>query len=262
MLAQAMKLDGAFTLPLLSFLAVIATWEIGGRMGYLNPSFFSYPTRILDAGIGEVGQPGFWNDVRVSGLEFSTGYLAALAVAIPFGLATGWFRRLHYFFDPWLNAFNALPRIALLPLIVLWVGLGIWAKIVVVFLGVFFPVALNTFHGVRTVDRNLLAVASSFGSNRRHLFLTIVLPATVPFALTGARLGVGRAVAGVVVGEFYTAEAGLAHRMFKAGQVLETDRLLFGALVITLLALGVFKCVSVIEQRFSHWRPAVRDSKR
>ena len=231
-------------LPLVSFVLFLGCWELGGRLGLLDTFFFSSPPLIIAAGANEVLLPRFWNDVAVSSTEFMVGYLGAVIIAIPFGLITGWYRPLHYFFDPWLNAFNATPRIALLPLIVLWLGLGIWSKIAVIYLGVFFPLAINTFHGVRTVDRNLMDVTTSFGASSALRFQTLILPSVVPFVLVGLRIGVGRAIVGVLVGEFYSADAGLGKMIFKAGQTLQTDRLLFGALLIT-----VWRC-----SRFGRWR--------
>ena len=244
-------------LPLATFLALLAAWEIGAQTGALEVFFFSSPTRIFGAGVREVQLQRFWNDVSVSSQEFLVGYLSAVIIAVPLGIVTGWYRSAHDFFDPWLSAFNATPRLALLPLVVLWVGLGLESKIVIVFLGVFFPVVLNTFHGVRTVDANLIEVARSFGASPRRRLFTVVLPSVVPFALVGMRIGVGRGVGGVLVAEFYTSNAGLGNLVFRAGQTLQTDRLLFGALFITGLALIGFRAIGSLERRFGAWRPRV-----
>lgn len=256
-LRRAYAARESVALPLSTFLLLLGLWELGSDVGALDTFFFSSPWHIVEAGINEVQIPRFWNDVFISSQEFLVGYLAAVAIAVPFGVVTGWFRSAHYFFDPWLSAFNATPRLALLPLVVLWVGLGITSKIVIVFLGVFFPVAINTFHGVRTVDASLVDVARSFGASPRKRLVTVVLPAVVPFALVGMRIGVGRAVGGVLVGEFFTSQAGLGNMVFRAGQALQTDRLLFGALFITGLALIGFRGISALEKRFRRWRPRV-----
>lgn len=244
-------------LPLATFVLLLGLWELAAQLQWIEIFFFSSPTRILLAGFREVQIPRFWSDVLVSGQEFGVGYVVALLLAIPFGIVTGWFRSLNYFFEPWLSAFNATPRLALLPLVVLWVGLGITSKIVIVFLGVFFPVAINTFLGIKTVDRNLIDVATSFGASRWMRIWTIVLPSVLPFVLVGMRIGIGRAVSGVLVGEFYTSTAGLGNMVFRAGALLQTDRLLFGALFITGLALVGFKAISTIERRVRAWRPQV-----
>ena len=244
-------------LPLATFVIFLAAWEVGAIVGALDSFFFSSPSAIVAAGIVEMQLPRFWNDVFVSSSEFFIGYFLAVAVALPFGLLTGWFRRLHYWFDPWLSAFNATPRLALLPLVILWVGLGLWSKIVIVFLGVFFPVAINTFQGVRTVNRDLIEVSKTFGASIFMRLRSVVMPATLPFALVGMRVGIGRAVSGVIVAEFFTSQVGLGNMILRAGQRYEIDRLLFGALFITLLALLAFRGLSLIERRLTAWRPRV-----
>jgi NitT/TauT family transport system permease protein len=236
-------------LPGFTFVAVFALWEIGARAGWLHPVFFSSPSAVIIAGIAEVQDPRFWNDVWISSIEFLVGYTLALIIGVAVGLVTGWYRRAAYFMDPWLAAFNSMPRVALLPLVVLYLGLGIWSKVGLVFLGVFFPVALNTFHGVRTVDPRFRQVTRSFRASERKVFVTLVLPSVVPFIASAARIGVGRGVAGVAIGEFFTSQAGLMHMIRDAAQFLETDRVLFGTLVITVLALGVYATVQLIETR-------------
>jgi ABC-type nitrate/sulfonate/bicarbonate transport system permease component len=244
-------------LPLTTFVIFIVAWETASRLGMINPFFFSSPTLVVEAGSKAIFTSEFWNDVRVSTEEFGVGYIAAVALAVPFGLLTGWFRRLHYLFEPWLAAFNATPRLALLPLVVLWVGLGFWSKAAIVFLGVFFPVAINTFLGVRTVDSNLYDVSRGFGATSYRRIMSVVLPSVLPFALVGMKLGIGRAVSGVVVAEFFTSDDGLGNFIFRAGAQLDTGKLLFGAFFITALALGAFAAVSAIERRVKAWQPRI-----
>jgi ABC-type nitrate/sulfonate/bicarbonate transport system permease component len=244
-------------LPLATFVALVVIWEVAARLDLINPFFFSSPTGIAVAGSEAIFTPEFWNDVWVSSQEFWVGYVAAIAVAVPFGLLTGWFRPLHYLFEPWLAAFNSTPRLALLPLVVLWVGLGFWSKAVIVFLGVFFPVAINTFQGVRTVDSNLYDVSRSFGASTLRRIMSVVLPSVLPFALVGMKLGIGRAVSGVVVAEFFTSQDGLGNFIFRAGAQLDTSKLLFGAFFITALALGAFAVISAVERRVKAWQPRI-----
>lgn len=244
-------------LPLATFGALLLIWEVLAQLGLINPFFFSSPSGVIAAGSQAIFTAEFWNDVWVSSQEFWVGYVAAVAVAVPFGLLTGWFRTLHYLFEPWLAAFNATPRLALLPLVVLWVGLGFWSKAVIVFLGVFFPVAINTFQGVRTVDSNLYDVARSFGASTYRRIMSVVLPSALPFALVGMKLGIGRAVSGVVVAEFFTSQDGLGNFIFRAGAQLDTPKLLFGAFFITGLALAAFALISAVERRVKSWQPRI-----
>lgn len=245
-------------LPLLSVVVFLTAWQLVVSLEIVSGFFFSSPAGVVEAGIEQLRTPAFWNDVRISGTEFIVGYVLAVIVAVPFGLASGWYHRVGYAVEPWVNGLNATPRIALLPLVVLWAGVGQSATTVIVFIGVFFPVAINAFYGVRTVDRGLVSVAESFGASDFTKFRTLILPSMVPFVLAGARLGIGRGVIGVVIGEFYSSTDGLGNFIFVSGATLAVDNILFGALFITALALIAFTALGRFENRFQAWRPEVQ----
>jgi ABC-type nitrate/sulfonate/bicarbonate transport system permease component len=234
---------------------LLLAWEAGSRLGVVNALFFSRPTAIVAAGVVQVQLPRFWIDVQASVSEFLIGYLAAIGLGIPLGLAAGWYRRLQYLLDPWLNFLNALPRIALLPVIVIAFGLGIWSKVAVVFLGAFFSIIIPTVQGVRTVDRRYLDVAASLNVSRRRVFATVVAPSTVPFMVTGLRLGMGRALIGVVLGELYAATIGLGVMIDRAADSFQSDRLLFGVLLFTFAGLIGVEALRRVERYFQRWRP-------
>ena len=233
-------------------------WELGSRAGLINEFFFSRPTGIVAAGVAEVQVPRFWDDVRVSVTEFLVGYGLAIVIGIPLGLMTGWYRRLNYLLDPWLNFLNSLPRFALLPVIFIAFGLGIWSKIFVAFLGAWLAIMIPTIQGVRTVDRRFLDVAASFRASKSRLFVTVVAPATVPFIITGLRLGVARALIGVITGELLAATDGLGFFIKRASDTLQTDKLLFGVLIFTFAGIILVEVVRRLEARFQRWRPARR----
>ena len=241
---------------LIGIVGFLLFWEIGSRVGFVSSYFFSSPTGIVAAGIKEVQVPRFWVDVRASLFEFTAGYVLAIVLAVPLGLLAGWYRRLQYAIDPWVNFLNALPRIALLPVILIAVGLGPASKILVAFLGAFFAIIIPTIQGVRTVDRRFLDVATSFRASRRRVFLTVVAPATVPFIVTGLRLGIARALIGVVTGELYAATNGLGVMIKFASDALQTDRMLFGVLLFTFAGLVGVEGVRRVERYFQRWRPS------
>jgi NitT/TauT family transport system permease protein len=239
-------------------IVLVTAWQLGAWAGLLNPLFYGSPLEVVGAAVEQVQSPPFWSDVWLSvGQEMLTGYALAVVLAIPLGILTGWSNFVSALVEPWLNALNATPRIALLPLLILWFGLGLENKIAVVFVGVFVSVMFNTFYGVRTVDSSLLNVGRTFGASRGRLLRTVVLPTAVPFALVGMRLGVGRAVVGVLVAEYFTSNAGLGNFIMRAGQADRTGRLLFGAIVITSIALIGFYLLGRVERRFTRWRPLV-----
>jgi len=242
-------------LGLAGIVGFLLAWELGSQAGIVSPLFFSRPTGILAAGAREIQVPRFWSDLRASALEFTIGYGLAILAGIPLGLAAGWYRRLQYLLDPWLNFLNSLPRVALLPILLIWFGLGVESKIAVVFLGAFFSIMIPTIQGVRTVDRRYLDVARSFGASQTRLFTSVVAPSTVPFILTGLRLGVARALIGVVSAELYGATEGLGVMIARAGQAFRADRLLFGVLIFTLAGIVGVELIGRVERRFQRWRP-------
>jgi NitT/TauT family transport system permease protein len=237
------------------FLGFLLLWEVAARAGVINTDFFASPTMIATAGAGEVQKPAFWTDVGTSAWEFTSGFVLAIVLGIPLGLAAGWFVRLNYAIDPWLNFFNALPRVALLPILVIMFGLGLQSKIAVVFLGAFFSIIIPTVQGVRTVDRRYLDVATSFKANQRLLFTSVVGLATVPFIVTGLRLGVARALIGVVTGELYAATNGLGVMIRRASENRQGDRMLFGVLLFTIAGIIGVQLIRIVERRFQKWRP-------
>lgn len=234
----------------------LAFWEFGSRAGFIDRAFFGRPTGIVEAGIKEVQTPRFWGDVFASFSEFAIGYLLAAALGIPIGLAAGRFRRLQYALDPWLNFFNSLPRIALLPILVIIFGVfGPGSKIAVVFLGAFFSIVIPTMQGVRTTDRRFVDVARSFNASERLLFRSVVIPSTVPFIITGLRLGIARALIGVVTAELYTQTEGIGVLIRRATELRQGDRALFGVLLFTISGIIGVEAVRRVEARFQKWRP-------
>jgi NitT/TauT family transport system permease protein len=230
-------------------------WEFGSRAGIIDEYFFSRPSLIVAAGAREVQLERFWTDVRVSTTEFVLAYVLAIVIGIPLGLLTGWYKRLNYFLDPWLNFFNSLPRIALIPVIITAVGLGMPSKIIVAWLGAFFAIVIPTVQGVRTVDRRFLDVARSLKASQPMLFFTVVAPATVPFIATGLRLGIARALIGVLVGELYAATEGLGVMIIRAADVIDTSRMLFGVLLFTIAGVVLSETLRRVEKYFARWRP-------
>jgi ABC-type nitrate/sulfonate/bicarbonate transport system permease component len=144
-----------------------------------------------------------------------------------------------------------------LPLIIIWFGIGIWSKVVVVFLGAVIPIIINTQSGVKTNEARFLTVARSFGASELKVFVSIILPGTVPFIFTGLKYGAGRALLGVVVGELYAATAGLGHMIADAGNTFQTDVVFFGVLLFTASGLATVALLNQFERRFENWRPKV-----
>lgn len=238
-------------------LAFFMVWESMTRFSLVNPLFISSPTLVARAGYRLFAEGEIWKDLQVSGTEFIIGYLMAAGVAIPLGLAVGWYKRLYYILGPFIDALNAVPRVALLPIIIIWAGIGIWSKIVVVFLGAVIPMLINTFSGVKTTEQRFLRVARSFGASEFKIFWTIVFPGTVPFIFTGLKYASGRALLGVVVGELYAATAGIGFLITVAGATFQTDKVFVGVMIIAIAGVLMIEALTRLERRFDTWRPKV-----
>ncbi|TMJ45024.1 MAG: ABC transporter permease [Alphaproteobacteria bacterium] len=237
---------------------LLLVWEAIGASGLVDPLFISSPTGVTRAAWLLSQRRDFWTDLQVSATEFMLGYGAALAVAIPLGLALGLSKRLQYLIGPFVDTLNAVPRVTLLPLIIIWCGIGIWSKVVVVFLGAVIPILINAQSGVKASEARFIRVARSFSASRFKIFSSIILPGVVPFIFTGAKYGAGRALLGVVVGELYASTAGLGHLIADAGNTFQTDVVFVGALLFMAAGLIVVALLDVFEQRFERWRPSPR----
>ena len=236
----------------------LAIWELcGNTFQLINPMFMSAPSLIVKAAWQMFASGEIWNDLYISGIEFAWGYILSIVVAIPFGIAIGWYKKFAYVCDPFVNAMNATPRVALLPLVIIWLGIGILSKVGIIFLGAVFPLLINTRDGVKTTPANLLTAARSFGASEWQIFKSVVLPSTVPFILTGLRLAVGRALIGVMVGELYAATAGIGFMITVAGATFQTDKVFVGVLIFAISGMVLTDLIDRYEARFDKWRPKV-----
>ncbi|MGE5218075.1 MAG: ABC transporter permease [Chloroflexota bacterium] len=236
----------------------LIAWElVGNTFQLINPMFMSAPSLIWKATVQLFGSGEIWNDLRVSGIEFAWGYFLSVVVGVPFGIAIGWYKKFAYICDPFVNAMNATPRVALLPLVIIWLGIGILSKVGIIFLGAVFPLLINSRDGVKTTPHNLLTAARSFGASEWQIFKSVVVPSTVPFIITGLRLAVGRALIGVMVGELYAATAGIGFMITVAGATFQTDKVFVGVLIFAISGMFATEIINKAEKKFDKWRPKV-----
>lgn len=238
-----------------STLGLLLAWEAVVVLGLVAPLYISSPTRIFQAGAAAFRAGHIWTDIRASAMAFAYGYGAAILVAIPLGLAMGWFRRVDYVFGPFVDILNAVPRITFLPILILWFGIGIWSKFAVVFLGAVIPIIIACHAGVRTSESRFVKVARSFSASPLKQLTSIVLPGTVPYIFTGLKYAAGRALLGVVVGELYASTAGVGHMIAQAGNLFDTDTVFFGVVLFMAAGIAITSVLSWIERYFDRWRP-------
>jgi NitT/TauT family transport system permease protein len=233
----------------------MAAWEGVVRFGIVNPLFTSSPSRIVATFLRMLQEGVLAKDIRVSGTEFLIGYSLAILVGVVVGVAMGWYRDISAALQPFVSALYSTPRIALLPLFIIWLGIGIWSKVAVVFLVAMFQILINAEAGVRAADESLIRTARSFGANDWQIFTTIVAPGAVPFLVAGLRLGLGQALVGIVVGELYAATAGIGYEIAVAGETFQTDRVFVGIVILALAAIFLMWCLRRVELRFERWKP-------
>ena len=232
-------------------------WEIAGRG--MNPLFMTYPSAILRAAVQITA-----NGELIGAFVASMGpFLIGLVISIVGGVFIGalmaqfWF--LEYVLDPFINALYAVPRIALVPLIILWAGLEVTGKVAILVSIAIFPVIINTYAGMKDVRGALLEIGRAYGATERQLFFKIVLPASVPFIMAGIRLSVGLAIIGMVVAEFFTAIRGLGGLIVNYANMFATAKLFVPIIVISCMGVGLTGLVVRLEQRLSRWRHLERE---
>lgn len=239
---------------LASIIFVLGSWEIFGRQ--VDPLFMSYPSAIAHAAIDQIASGELIHALASSIQTLLIGFVTASVVGLVLGLLIGRYRMVDAATDWLVNALYATPLVAILPLVILWFGLGDMAKLFIVSLLAVFPVLINTAAGVRNVPASLIDVASAFAANERQVFLKIILPATVPYMMTGLRLGIGRAIIGMVVAEFFTAITGLGAMIVKYGNQYDTAAMFVPILTLMLLGICLTILVRRAEDHFAPWRSA------
>jgi ABC-type nitrate/sulfonate/bicarbonate transport system permease component len=235
--------------------AFLAVWQLVALRRLVPELFLPGPTDILNAFVAYVQKGQIWPDMWISGQELMYGFFLSIAFGLPIGILMGWYKRMHQALDPFVTFFYSIPRVALTPLLIIWFGIGINSKIAVVFLGAVFAILINTAAGVRNLDPALIKAARSFGASDWQLFRTVVVPGSVPFILTGLRLGLGHALTGVVVGELVAAQAGVGLMMATAGATFQTSKVFVGLVIVASTGVVMTYALSRIEQRFQSWKP-------
>jgi len=237
-------------------LVVLGIWQaIWSYTTWISPLFFSGPSAIAKQFWYTLTQGTLLADLAFSGKNFAIGFGIALVAGVVVGVLIGWYRRARLIADPFLNALYATPRIAMVPLIIIWFGIGMWSKVFIVFLSAFFPILVNTVAGIRNMDADLLRAARAFCASDWQIFKTLAIPGSVPFILTGVRQGVALGLIGVVVGEMFGGSEGIGFMVAYGGQTFQTDTLFVGVVIIAFAGIFLTSIAERLERRFSRWRP-------
>jgi ABC-type nitrate/sulfonate/bicarbonate transport system permease component len=237
---------------------VLGIWEVAARTGLIDSLLMSSPTQIASA-LGEAfTTSSILDDLKVSGIEMGLGLVLATTVGIFVGVVCGLNRWIYFATDPWLTILYALPIVALAPLLINVVGIGLKAKVLLVFLFAVFPIAINTLSGVHATSNQLINVSKVYRASHWMTIRSVVFPGALPFILAGIRLAGGRALVGMVVAEFTSSDSGIGFRLQYAATNLQTALLM--ALLLILGVVGVLYSfgIGLLDKRLFRWRPERR----
>jgi NitT/TauT family transport system permease protein len=243
---------------LVTFVIVITAWEIAGS--YINPLFLSSPSAILVAFADLAGSGELFKALWSSLSAFLVAIGFTIVVGIGIGVAMGRFRLVEYILEPYVTALYSTPSIALIPLFILWFGVGVTAKITIIFFLSVFIVIINTYTGVKNLSQSIVDVGAAFGANQRQIFWFIILPAALPFIMTGLRLAVGRGILAMIVAEFFTSISGLGGMIVKYGNFFQTAKMFVPIIVVSLLGVIAVELLKRIEARLAPWKETERAS--
>ncbi|MDD2822457.1 MAG: ABC transporter permease [Candidatus Daviesbacteria bacterium] len=243
-----------FFLGFTGALIFLTIWEIITRTKIINPIFLSPPTEILQTEWILFTSGKIFPHLFISLQEFSLGFAIAIILGVSLGLLIGWYKKIEALTSSLIYSLYSTPNIALLPLIIIWTGLGIWSKIIVVFLGAFFPILINTIAGVKNLDPNLVSLARSFGATESQIFKTIIFPASLPYILTGFKLAIPRAMIGMIIGEFFVSNQGLGYLITFYGSTFQTAEILAVVVIVVIISVSLTKLLSYLEKHFQSWK--------
>ncbi|HEY4025061.1 MAG TPA: ABC transporter permease [Candidatus Dormibacteraeota bacterium] len=239
-------------LRVLSVAVILLGWEWYGR--HTNPLLFTYPTAIAQAGVRLAGSGALWKALGQSVSVLGWGLLISVVAGVALGLAIGRSRVAEALLEVPMDALYAMPMVALVPVIVLWVGFGPVAKVVVVVLFSVFAILINTARGVKQVDPELIEVARSYLAHEVGLWKDVVLPSALPYVVTGVRLAVGRALVGVVIAEFYTSISGLGYLIVTYANTFQTAMVFVPVVILMALGVTLTWLLQLVETRLTPWQ--------
>lgn len=244
------------TTRLLLLITLLVVWEIIGTV--LGRLFLPPPSSVALAFIEMTYTGVIINATMSSLLVYFSGYGISILTAIPLALLMGRFKRIGNTLDIYLDTFNAVPRLALIPLIIIWFGIGFQAKMVMVFLVAFFPIVISVYAGVSNVDKNLIEVGKAFGANNSQVFSKIMLPASVPYIITGLRLGGARGILGIIMAEFFTAASGLGGLIITYGNTFQMEKFFVAIVVLAGIGGSMSEILKRLEKHVAPWRTSLQ----
>lgn len=238
-------------LSTISVVVFLAAWQFVTSVGLIEPIFLASPSDILKTAYEQFFVEGeIYRHITVSLTEAVIGFGLAIFFGVLLGLAMGRFDRVRHICEPFVMALYSTPSVALLPLFILWLGIGLWSKVLIVFLGGVFAILVNTIAGVRGTNPRLIETAQAFTASQTEVFLYIILPAAIPFIVAGIRLAIGRVLISVFVAELYMSNEGVGFLITQAGATYNTALMLMGIMLFTLTGMALSQSLSFVEDRY------------
>jgi NitT/TauT family transport system permease protein len=242
--------------PLVSVVVIAVLWQVLADYVIKSDLVFASLSAILARTVELAGTGKLWLDLRVSAVEFVLGYGVAVALGILLGLALALSRAFSQYVGPIMNALYATPMVALAPIFIVLMGIGIYSKIAIVFIEAFFPVAINTALGIRTTDRDLIEASQSFGATRAQVIRTVMLPNSYSFIIAGMRIAVARGLAGVLIAEIFGSEAGIGNMIWFSAQSYDMPTLFTGVFILGGSSIALMAALARFERWIAPWRAA------
>ena len=239
----------------LSIVAGLFLWQFLATVVIADPTFLVSPVEVVAKGYEMLFVTGeLYPHIWASSTIFLYGYLLSIVVGVPLGFLMAYSPAVRDYVHPWMTTLYTTPRIAFAPVVLLWLGIGAGSKVAIVFLGCVFPVLINSYYGMRVVDREFVELARSLRLGRVAVFWKILLPASIPFILAGLRLALGRGLTGVAIAEWFGATAGLGYLVYFAGQTLNVPVLFVGVTVFAFMGILGFEILRKVEELATPWR--------
>ncbi|PLZ03769.1 aliphatic sulfonate ABC transporter permease SsuC [Burkholderia sp. WAC0059] len=242
--------------PWLVPIGVLLAWELSARFGVLSTRVLPEPLAVVKAAWSLIQSGEMWVDVRVSTWRALSGFAIGGGIGLVLGLATGLFKPVEIALDSTVQMIRNIPALAMIPLVILWFGIEEEAKVFLVALGVFFPMYVNTFHGIRSVDQSLVEMARSYGLKGFALYREVILPGALPSILVGVRFALGFMWVTLIVAETISAQSGIGYMTMNAREFLQTDVVVVGILLYAALGKLADWLARLLERFALRWHPA------
>jgi len=248
----------AINISRIAFLVgVIIFWEtVSETFGLVHPVWISSPSRIVNRLINWIISGEIARHLAITLWETLLGFLIGASFGILLGLILGLYKKALAILEPYLMALNSLPRIALAPLFILWFGIGITSKVILIITMVLFILLFNTLAGVRSIDQAYLNLMLSLGGRFRHIMIKLVLPWCIPYIFAGIKLSIGMALVGAVIGEFLASNVGLGFLIAWSSSMFDTTGVFAGIIILMMLTIIIDEGMKLLEGKVQKWRPS------